>query len=144
MAASIAESAETAGLAVFYLDTADARSVVSALRTLGRQAIPVFTDAEAVIQINGGSLAEHVAASRGRLRQRFRREMALFDNSGLRLVRRPLESYLDRLAQLQYELQQRHGQDWDLARTERSRAGLPRQRPRTPCCCWRWTNLTRQ
>lgn len=112
MAASLAESAETAGLAVFYLDTADARSVVSALRELGRQSMPVFTDAEAVIQINGGSLAEHVAASRSRLRQRFRREMALFDSSGLRLVRRPLESYLDRLAQLQYELQQRHGQDW--------------------------------
>jgi uncharacterized protein len=120
MAASIDESAETAGLAVFYLDTADARSVVSALHELGRPAIPVFTDAEAVIQINGGSLAEHIAASRSRLRQRFRREMALFESSGLRLVRRPLEPCLGHLAQLQYELQQRHGQDWDLARTERS------------------------
>jgi hypothetical protein len=120
MAASLGESAGTAGLVMFYLDTGDSESVLAALHELGRPAIPVFTDAEAVIQISGGSLTEHIAASRKRLRQRFRREMALFSNSGLRLVRWPLESCLGRLAQLQYELQQRHGQDWDLARTERS------------------------
>ncbi len=132
MAASLYESAETAGLAVLYLDHADARSVVLALRELGRPATPVLTDAEAVIQISGGSLAGHISASRGRLRQRFRREMALFESSGLRLVRQPLEPCLGRLAQLQYELQQRHGQDWDLARTERSLRRLAAAAPADP------------
>ena len=132
MAASIRASAETAGLAVFYLDTADAGAVVSALHELGRPATPMFTDAEAVIKINGGSLAEHIAASRSRLRQRFRREMALFGSSGLRLVRQPLEPCLDQLVQLQYELQQRHGQDWNLARTERSLRRLSAASPADP------------
>jgi uncharacterized protein len=132
MAASLAASAGTSGLAVFYLDTADAGAAVSALRELGRPAVPVLTDAEAVITINGESLADHVAACRSRLRQRFRREMGLFGRSGLRLVRRPLEPCLDQLAQLQYELQQRHGQDWDLARTERSLRRLAAAAPADP------------
>lgn len=132
IAASLDESAGTTGLAMFYLDSADARRVVSALGDLGRPAIPMFTDAEAVIQINGGSLAEHMAASRHRLRQRFRREMALFERSGLRLVHRPLEACLGQLARLQFELQQRHGQDWDLARTERSLRRLAAATPAEP------------
>ncbi len=132
LAASLAESDGTAGLAVCYLDTADAAAVASALGELGHEAVPLFTDAEAVIRINGASLAEHMAASRSRLRQRFRREMALFECSGLRLVRPPLESCLERLARLQHELQQRHGQDWDLARTERSLRRLAAAAPAEP------------
>lgn len=105
---------------MLYLDTNDAEAVAFALAELGRPVLPVLTDAEAFIQVSGASLAEHLASVSSRLRQRFRREMAMFEHSGLRVECRPLASCLDILARLHHELQQRYGQEWDLDRTERS------------------------
>ena len=132
LAATIGECRGTGGLAVLYLDTGGAASVAAALHELGRPSTPLLTDAEAVIGVHGRSLAGHLAASHGRLRRRMRREMALFESSGLRVVRRPLRACAGALAPLHHELLQRHGRDWDLARTERSLRRLAAAAPAEP------------